>query len=88
MNGGDGEAEPLALNKRSYGGVGKRRELLGRSGIDLDIDDGDPVSRVQVDDVLDAGAAAWSAHRIAVNQGVPLPSAPPRQAGRPVAIWF
>ncbi|CAN5563430.1 DUF429 domain-containing protein [soil metagenome] len=72
MSGGDGDAEPLALNKRSYGGVLARQGLLDREGIALSIDTADPVSKVQVDDVLDAAAAAWSAARIAADEHVTL----------------
>jgi predicted RNase H-like nuclease len=40
------------------------------------------------DDVLDAAAAAWGAHRIATGQAVSYPD-PPQQtaAGDKIAIW-
>lgn len=41
-----------------------------------------------VDDMLDAGAAAWTARRILANEARSLPASPPAGIdGRPVAIW-
>jgi predicted RNase H-like nuclease len=40
------------------------------------------------DDVVDAAAAAWTAHRIALQQARTFPADPPTDSqGRPVAIW-
>lgn len=43
---------------------------------------------VPVDDVLDAAAAAWSAHRIASGRAQSHPEPPQRVgAGRRIALW-
>ncbi|MFD8862917.1 DUF429 domain-containing protein, partial [Streptomyces sp. NPDC059590] len=45
--------------------------------------------RVPPDDVMDAAAAAWSAHRIALGTAVSLPDPPETtRDGLPVAIWY
>lgn len=48
------------------------------------------VGRASPIDVLEATAAAWSAHRVAVAEAGTLPEAPPKdpRTGRPVAIRF
>jgi predicted RNase H-like nuclease len=82
MNGG----RPLRHRKKSAGGAFERLQLLRRHGIDLDrLAD---AASAPLDDVLDAGAAAWSAHRIATGRAESLPDPPEAIAGRPVAIWF
>ena len=62
MNGGQGLAK-----KKSWSGMQKRIELLGREGIVLPPDLG-PVGKLPTDDLLDACAAAWTAGRIASGQ--------------------
>ncbi|NUP38908.1 MAG: DUF429 domain-containing protein, partial [Streptomyces sp.] len=48
-----------------------------------------PAGRVPPDDVLDAAAAAWSAHRIALGTAASLPDPPETtRDGLPVAIWY
>ena len=71
MNGG----APLRYRKKSFGGVFERLRLLGRHGIELG--DLGASASAPIDDVLDAGAAAWSAHRIAegTSQSLPDPAA-------------
>jgi predicted RNase H-like nuclease len=82
MNGG----RPLRRRKKSAGGTLERIELLRRHGIELDrLDD---AASAPLDDVLDAGAAAWSAQRIATGRAESLPDPPEAVDGRPVAIWF
>ncbi len=81
--------EDLAHNKRSYNGMMKRRELLEREGISIPIEL-EEIGRVAVDDVFDAAAAAWSAHRYARGKAKSLP---PRElwqweGRRPIAIWM
>jgi len=43
---------------------------------------------VPLDDVLDAAAAAWSAHRVATGVVQSLPEPPEIVQGQLVAIWF
>jgi predicted RNase H-like nuclease len=82
MNGG----RPLRHRKKSAGGALERIELLRRNGIELDRLDS--AASAPLDDVLDAGAAAWSAQRIATEQAESLPDSPETVDGRQVAIWF
>jgi predicted RNase H-like nuclease len=82
MNGG----RPLGYRKKSAGGALLRIELLRKAGIRLT-----PLgeaSQTPLDDVLDAAAAAWSAHRIATGAAVSLPDPPETIDGYPVAIWY
>ena len=45
-------------------------------------------TQADIDDVLDAAAAAWSARRIAAGEAISLPAHPPVDTrGRPIAIW-
>jgi predicted RNase H-like nuclease len=82
MNGG----RPLRRRKKSAGGVLERLDLLRRHGIDLE-ELGDSAF-APVDDVLDAAAAAWSAHRIATKAAGTLPDPPELVDGQRVAIWY
>jgi predicted RNase H-like nuclease len=76
---------PLASSKKTLAGLDERRTLLDAHGIAV------PEGRVhgtQPDDVIDAAAAAWTAHRVATGIAISLPDPPERDAeGRPVAIW-
>lgn len=79
---------PLRHRKKSWAGQMARRSLLQAAGIVLPDELGD-AGRVPPDDVLDAAAAAWSAHRIAQGLAHPLPDPPQLdRAGRPIAIWY
>ncbi|MGH2820338.1 MAG: DUF429 domain-containing protein, partial [Actinomycetota bacterium] len=82
MNGG----RALRHRKKSAGGVLERLELLGRHGIELTQLGASALA--PVDDVLDAGAAAWSAHRIGVVTAATLPDPPEVMDGQRVAIWY
>ena len=82
MNGG----QPLRHRKKSAGGAFERIALLRRHGIELDRLG--PAAFVPLDDVLDAAAAAWSAHRVATGVAQSLPEPPETVDGRPIAIWF
>ncbi|MFG2290231.1 DUF429 domain-containing protein [Streptomyces sp. NPDC048595] len=74
--------------KKSWAGQTARRSLLAAAGIVLPDDLGD-AGRTPPDDVLDAAAAAWTAHRIACARARSLPDPPERDTGgRPVAIWY
>jgi predicted RNase H-like nuclease len=75
--------EPLEWSKRSWNGLIERRRLLTGAGIRLP----DMLERAGVapaDDILDAAVAAWSAHRYARDEAVPLPEG---HTGRIGAIW-
>ncbi|WP_433894570.1 DUF429 domain-containing protein [Streptomyces sp. CA-111067] len=79
---------PLSQSKKSWRGQAVRRALLAAAGIQLGDELGEADS-VPTDDVLDAAAAAWSAHRIAVETAQRLPATAERDAaGRLVAIWY
>jgi predicted RNase H-like nuclease len=79
---------PLAHSKKSWRGQAVRRNLLAATGIRLRDELGEADS-VPTDDVLDAAAAAWSAHRIATGAATCLPAMAERDPdGRPVAIWY
>jgi predicted RNase H-like nuclease len=79
---------PLAANKRTPQGRTRRLELLQQVSLDLS---GWATGRprgVAVDDLLDAGAAAWSAARVATGLAHCRPD-PPEQFSDawPAAIW-
>lgn len=80
---------PVAWSKKTWNGQAERRRVLAEQGIALPtVLEGD-AGRVPPDDVLDAAAAAWSAHRIATGRAGSLPEVPEESAdGLPVAIWF
>ncbi|QKV96800.1 DUF429 domain-containing protein [Streptomyces sp. NA02950] len=79
---------PVAWSKKSWNGQAVRRGLLVGEGIALP-DDLGPAGRVPPDDLLDAAAAAWSAHRIARRTARSLPDPPELTAAElPVAIWY
>jgi predicted RNase H-like nuclease len=79
---------PLRWAKRTWNGQNQRRALLAEEGVERP-DDLSAAGRVAVDDVIDAAAAAWSAHRIAVGRAESSPT--PAQldpSGLPIAIWY
>ncbi|SCK38013.1 Predicted nuclease (RNAse H fold) [Streptomyces sp. WMMB 322] len=79
---------PLPHKKTSWEGQMTRRALLRKAGVVLP-DDLGLAGRVPPDDVLDAAAAAWSAHRIAKQDAFCLPDPPQLdRRGRPIAIWY
>jgi predicted RNase H-like nuclease len=78
-------AAPLRYRKKSAGGVFERLELLRRHGIELG--DLGEAATCPIDDVLDAAAAAWSAHRIALGTAGSFPDEPEVVDGLRVAIW-
>jgi predicted RNase H-like nuclease len=77
---------PLHHRKKSAGGVLERMGLLRTRGIELG--DLGEAGAVAIDDVLDAGAGAWSAMRIANGQASSLPDPPELVDGNPVAVWY
>jgi predicted RNase H-like nuclease len=79
---------PLPDGKRTWAGAHHRRRLLGDAGIALADDVGHAGRHAAVDDVLDAGAAAWTAARVAAGAARPLPDPPVEYSdGWPAAIW-
>jgi predicted RNase H-like nuclease len=82
MNGG----QPLRYRKKSAGGVLERVELLRQNGIELT--QLEASSTAPMDDVLDAAAAVWSAHRIGLGTACTLPDPPEVVDGQKVAIWY
>jgi predicted RNase H-like nuclease len=78
--------QPLRYRKKSSGGALERMALLRDRGIDLRRLD--ETAAAPLHDVLDAGAAAWSATRIAAGTAVSLPDPPEVREGRRLAIWY
>ena len=79
---------PLTSRKSTWAGAELRRELLREHGIALSGDMGLAGWNAGVDDVLDAGTAAWSARRFAAGEAISLPDPPERFSdGWPAAIW-
>ncbi|MFJ3306626.1 DUF429 domain-containing protein [Streptomyces sp. NPDC086549] len=70
---------PPSHPKKTWRGQNQRRSLLARAGIVLPDALGE-ADRVPPDDVLDAAAAAWSAHRIALGIAGRVPETPERGA--------
>jgi predicted RNase H-like nuclease len=80
---------PLPDGKRTWAGAQQRWRLLADAGICLAGDLGRPGRHAAVDDVLDAGAAAWTAGRVATGVATPLPDPPVVHSdGWPAAIWI
>jgi predicted RNase H-like nuclease len=78
--------EPLEHAKKTWTGQAIRRTLLAREGITVPARIG-PAGRVPPDDILDAAAVAWSAHRVATGTALSHPSPPEEHAGSKIAIW-
>jgi predicted RNase H-like nuclease len=75
-------------SKKTWRGQRGRLRVLRASGIELP-DEVGRAGTVPTDDLLDAAAAAWSAHRIACGEGQSLPDPPQRnRGGQQIAIWF
>lgn len=79
---------PLRAPKSTWAGAETRRLLLADQGISLFGDLGKTGRSASVDDVLDAGAAAWTARRVAGGVAERLPDPPEVFSdGIPAAIW-
>jgi predicted RNase H-like nuclease len=79
---------PLLAGKRTWAGAHHRRRLLAAAGIHLADDVGEAGRHAAMDDVLDAGAVAWTAVRVATGAATPLPNPPVEYSdGWPAAIW-
>jgi predicted RNase H-like nuclease len=77
---------PALATKRSWAGMVERRAALADVGIDLD-HVGGAAGKAAVDDVLDAGAAAWTARRLLAGSARPFPDPPGVEPGPGRAIW-
>jgi predicted RNase H-like nuclease len=79
---------PLAYRKKTWNGQMARRALLAAAGV-LVPDELPEAGAVPADDVLDAAAVAWCAHRIATGEASHVPDPPDEHddRGRPIVIW-
>ena len=74
--------------KKSFCGQRARLRVLSDNGIDVP-DDVGAAGKVPTDDLLDAAATAWSAHRVATRCAQSLPDPPQlNERGQQIAIWF
>lgn len=81
------DGEPARHSKRTWAGQRERLERLNRVGIVLP-DMLGPAGAAGAEDVIDAGAVAWTASRVSRGEATPLPPGLERDVdGRPVAIW-
>lgn len=79
---------PASAAKKTWAGMVERRAALAKVGIELDRVPGAAASRAAVDDMLDAGVAAWSARRLLDGIACSFPDPPDiDSSGRAVAIW-
>ena len=79
---------PLRTPKKTWAGAEQRRQLLASAGMRLAGHLGLEGVDAGLDDVLDAAAAAWTAHRFAAGQSIALPDPPETFSdGLPAAIW-
>jgi predicted RNase H-like nuclease len=74
--------------KLTWAGHTLRRALLRAGGIDVP-DDLGTAGGAGPDDILDAAAVAWTAHRIATGHAKTFPSPPTQHTttGAPIVIW-
>ncbi len=80
--------EPLTVRKNTWAGTERRRALLAAAGLALSGDLPPAGDKAAVDDILDAAAAAWTAHRVHHGRARPLPDPPQRHSdGIESAIW-
>jgi predicted RNase H-like nuclease len=82
------KGDELRFSKLSWNGLAERRSLLAQHGIVLNERFDDQVGALPPDDLVDAAAGAWTAHRIATNAAGSLPATLPRTGHRPIAIWY
>ena len=73
--------------KKTWTGQAIRRELLAGNGIVLPERLG-PAGQAPPDDLLDAAAVAWTAHRKATHTACSHPDPPEQHNGSTIAIWY
>jgi predicted RNase H-like nuclease len=73
--------------KRSWNGMDERRRALYAAGIVLDEQLDGAAGLVPPDDLLDAAAVAWTAHRLAAGRSIAVPGEPRVPAGTAGRIW-
>lgn len=79
---------PAARSKKTWDGQRDRLERLRSVGVELP-DQLGAAGAVPTDDVLDAAAAAWSAHRIGCGTAASVPDPPElNERGQQLAIWY
>ena len=82
---------PLLFSKKTQSGFELRRQLLANSGIQIPdslVSFAELGKRAKPDDILDAGAVAWTAMRFHRGTAKSLPSTPEVFSdGLPAAIW-
>ncbi len=79
---------PLTTRKATWAGASQRHALLAAWGLTIDGELGGAGRLAAVDDVLDAGAAAWTAQRYLRGTARSLPNTPERFSdGIACAIW-
>ncbi|GAB1645961.1 DUF429 domain-containing protein [Krasilnikovia sp. MM14-A1259] len=78
---------PLQYAKKTWAGQAQRRELLAKQGISLP-DSLGPAGQAPPDDILDAAAVAWSAHRMATGTAQSYPDPPEEADNTKIAIWY
>jgi predicted RNase H-like nuclease len=79
---------PLTERKSSWAGAERRRALLAGAGVTIAGDLGGAGAYAAVDDVLDAGAAAWAARQVLRGRARPIPDPPEIFSdGWACAIW-
>ena len=81
MNGG----APLSFRKKSWGGFHERQAILAEHGLQVPTHLPSHVASLAADDILDAIAAAWTAHRRVSGRAEGFPDASP-SPGKPI-IW-
>jgi predicted RNase H-like nuclease len=80
--------KPARASKKTWAGMIERRNALTSVGISLDGAPYEAGVHAAVDDVLDAGAVAWSATRLLAGTARSFPDPPPSGVGgRSIAIW-
>ena len=64
---------PLTFSKKTWGGFRERISLLEENGLELSDHLLFPVRHLASDDIVDAAAAAWSAHRYSLKGAISYP---------------
>jgi predicted RNase H-like nuclease len=84
----ESQGTEIEASKKTWNGAAERRALLERVGLAPPFEAVPGTAIALVDDVLDAAAAAWTAHRIATGAAVTFGDRPPGQRQESLdAIW-